>query len=162
MQMRHAIFVQLELMVLFVKREFAAADTVGAAAGGRAEVGRIKGIAVEIVKAELQRSVMSLKAQILDDRTPGHNLGRQPAALDLDAIDGLARLRLPENIPLQLIRHHRPSILSRLPIPHRNRFRNFSDSNCCSVLARLTKTRGRCGVPDRNLPAFVPNRNRAE
>ncbi len=39
---------------------------------------------------------MAFEAEILNDGAPADDLGGQPAALDLDAIDGLAR---PASVP---------------------------------------------------------------
>ena len=45
-------------------------DAVGIAAGDRAEIGRMRGIVVEMVEAEHQRRVMAGQPQILERPRP--------------------------------------------------------------------------------------------
>jgi len=117
MQVADAVFVEVELIILAVDRELAAADAVGIAAGRRAEIGGMGGVAVEIIEAEGERRVMAFEPEILNDGAPGDHLGGEPAARDFDAMDGLARLRRSKNVPLQSIRH---------PVSSPVRVRNFA------------------------------------
>jgi len=110
-QVRDAFFVELELVLLAIQREAATADAVGAAAGRSAEIGGVEGIIGKIVEAEQKLGPVAVKAQILDDRPPGHDVGSQAATDDLDAIDGIPIRRRPKNFPLQsAFRHINSSI----------------------------------------------------
>ncbi|MNY01491.1 hypothetical protein D3C86_1340250 [compost metagenome] len=105
MQMGYALFVQFQLVFVPVDREPAVTDTVGVAAGGGAEIGGIF-VILELVEAEHERRLVALKTQILNDGTPGDDLGRQPAFRDGDAFDFFAGRRETEILPCRRVAHN--------------------------------------------------------
>ena len=69
-QVRDALFVEFELVLLAIQREAATADAVGATAGRGAEIRGMEGIIGEIVETEQQGRLVAVKPEILDDCAP--------------------------------------------------------------------------------------------
>ena len=106
-EMGDALLVELQLVGLAVQFEPALGDSVGAAPGRRAEIGRILRIVIESIEAEDERRLVAREPQILDNRPPGHDMRRQSAAGDPHSVDGLTLCRCSKNFALD---HFNPQI----------------------------------------------------
>jgi hypothetical protein len=85
--------VTVELILMSVENKTGIGDAVGAAPRDSAKIRRVTRIVLEPLKPEHQRRCVAVKAQVLHDGAPAHDMGGQPPARDLCAPnDALGRL----------------------------------------------------------------------
>ena len=72
--------ISVKLISLACKLEMPIADPVGTAARCCAEIGRVGEIGGKFGKAQDERFVVALEAEVLDDRSIGQHISRQTTA----------------------------------------------------------------------------------
>jgi hypothetical protein len=77
----------------------------------------VREIAGKVLEAKHQRRVVPVEPEILDDRAPGEDMRRQPAAGKADALDRFAILQPPEDF---ISATHASLSFTARPVPRGN------------------------------------------